>query len=52
MDVEMLHASDYISSSQSCPEQVNAMMVVQEMKAQLYTHLATLLIKMTATVSV
>ena len=50
MDKELLRATDYIDSSPSCPEQSGAQAVLQEMKAQLYTHLATLLIKMAAMV--
>ncbi len=52
MDEEMLRASDYILASQPSLEQELAVNVIQEMKAQLYTHLAALITKMTATVSV
>ena len=52
MDVEMLRASDYILASQQSQEQELAVNVIQELKAQLYTHLATLITKMAATVSV
>ncbi|XP_033637920.1 E3 SUMO-protein ligase RanBP2-like [Asterias rubens] len=49
MDVEMLRASDYILASQQSQEQELAVNVIQELKAQLYTHLATLITKMAAT---
>ncbi|XP_022088005.1 E3 SUMO-protein ligase RanBP2-like isoform X2 [Acanthaster planci] len=48
MDKELFRATDYIESSPSCPEQSGAQTVLREMKAQLYMHLATLLIKMAA----
>ncbi|XP_038051028.1 E3 SUMO-protein ligase RanBP2-like isoform X2 [Patiria miniata] len=49
MDKELFRACDYVDASPSCPEQSGAQTVLQEMKAQLYTHLATLLVKMAST---